>query len=230
MRTIFTCIFGGVDELKEPFVVNQHWKYVCYTDQDFESNAWEIRKVPVMACGPTKTARWYKINFHEHIETDESLYIDGTFFVNTNLDRWFRKFTPPMTVINHPFDKCIYTDVQSCIKGGKGNFFDLVRQANDYKTEGLPVNNGLISSGILMRRKTKEVIKLCREWWEQVEKYSERDQIAFGYAAWKNRGIFNTIDWDYTKRTEFIHCPHLTKPWRDARHRQIMDTYGTKGT
>jgi len=231
VRTIYTAIFSGYDDLKQPFFVSQHWRYVCFTDQDFDlpkDNVWEIVKVPVLDCGPAKTARWFKINFFEHIETDESIWVDGTMFINIDLNRWWRRFRDPMTVIRHPFDICIYTDVASCVGGKRGNFFDLMRQANDYKTEGLPQNNGLISSGILMRRNTKEVRDLCSLWWEQLEKYSERDQIGFGYAAWKMPGVFNTIEWDYTKRTEFIHCPHLTKPWRDARHKQILKQYGSQ--
>ena len=229
MRTCYTAIFGNYDDLKQPFFVPQHWKFVCYTNTDFEvpeNNVWEIRKVPVMEFGPAKTARWYKINFHKHIETEDSLWIDATFFINIDLNRWWRRFKEPMTVINHPFDNCIYTDVKSCIGLGKGDFWAITRQAHDYKDIGIPVGNGLISSGVLMRRNTKEVRELCDTWWKEVEKYTERDQIAFGYAAWKHKGVFNTIDWDYTKRTEFLHCPHLHKAWRDDKYKQIIKAYG----
>ena len=225
--TVYTAIFGGVDELKEPFVITQGWNYVCYTDQDFKSSVWKIIKVPVQSCGPAKTARWFKINFHRHIDDKYSLWIDGTFYINTDLNRWWRRFHPPMTVIKHPFDNCIYTDIESCISLGKGNHGDLVRQKTDYK-KSVPTNNGLISSGVLMRENTREVIELCETWWDEVEKYSERDQVAFGYAAWKLPEAFNIIEWDYTVQREFIHCPHLHKPWRDARKQQIIREYGSK--
>jgi len=231
MRTIYTVIIGPYDDLKQPFWVSQHWKYVCFTDQDLElpeGNVWEIVKVKQLDSGPAKTARRIKIMFHEYINTEESIFIDGTFFININLDRWWRRFQTPMTCINHPFDDCIYTDIKSCMKGGKGDFWTLIDQAKDYKAMGIPENNGLISSGILMRKNTKEVRQLCETWWEQVEKYSERDQVAFGYAAWKHPGVFNTINWNYTKATEFIHCPHLHKAWRDARKNQILKEHGRK--
>lgn len=226
MRTCYTAIFGNYDDLKQPFNVSQHWKYVCYTDQDLPVNdVWEIRKVPVMHFGPAKTARWYKINFHKHIETEDSLWIDATFFINTELNRWWRRFREPMTVVSHPFDNCIYTDIQSCIGAGKGNFWDLIKQANDYKAFGLPENNGLISSGVLMRRNTPAVVELCETWWGQIEKYSERDQVGFGYAAWKNPGVFNVTEWNYTTQNEFIHCPHIHKSSRDNRMKQIKKDY-----
>jgi len=209
-------------------MLSQHWKFICYTDTDLnlpDNNVWEIRKVPVMDCGPIKTARWYKINFHRHIETEDSLWIDATFFINIDLNRWWRRFSEPMTVINHPFDDCIYTDIKSCMRSGKGDFRKLIDQAKYYKEAGIPENNGLISSGILMRRNTKEVRDLCDTWWDQVNKFSDRDQVAFGYAAWMHH-IFNTINWNYTQQKEFIHCPHIHKPWREVRKNQIIRDYG----
>lgn len=233
MRTIYTVIIGPYDQLKQPFATSQHWEYICVTDQDFElpkDNVWKIMKVPVMDIGPAKTARWWKINFHKFIQTEESIFIDGTFFINIDLNRWWRRFSEPMTVINHPFDDCLYTDIKSCMSGGKGVFWDLVSQAKDYRDLGIPEHNGLISSGILMRKNTKEVRELCETWWSQVEKYSERDQVAFGYAAWKHPGVFNTIDWDYTQRKEFIHCPHNHKAWSKQKFDQTIKTYGGNKT
>jgi hypothetical protein len=221
LKTIYTAIFGNYDELKEPFHVSQKWKYVCYTDQDFTSDVWEVRKVQVMSCGPAKTARWYKINFHEHIETEFSMWVDATFFINIDLNRWWRRFTSPFTVIDHPFDDCLYTDIKSCMKGDKGDFFTLAQQAIDYRDLGIPENNGLISSGILMRENTLVVREFCKLWWSQVEKYTERDQVAFGYAAF-HQPIFHRIEWDYTQREEFIHCPHIHKAWREERKNQIL--------
>lgn len=231
MKTVYTAIFGDYDDLKQPFIISEHWKYICYTDQDFDlpiDNKWEIRKVPIMDFGPAKTARWYKINFHKHIETEFSLWIDGTFFINCDLNRWWKRFKAPMTCIDHPFDDCIYVDIKSCISGGKGDFFKLVEQASEYRKIGIPEHNGLIASGILMRQRCDATIKLCETWWGEVEKHSRRDQIAFGYAAWKHPGIFDTIEWNYQSPdvSEFLHCPHLHKSWRDERKKEIIKKHG----
>lgn len=226
MKTIFTCIVNDYDDLKEPINspphAHQHWKFVCYTDNPnikvispmnevVTNTIWEIRPLLYKNENPAKSARWHKINFHEHVDTEDSMFIDGTFFINVDLNRWWRRFKPPFTTILHPFDDCAYTDIRSCIGGKKGNWKTLMRQANDYMNEGLPENYGLISSGILMRRKTKEVIDFCKLWWEQVEKYTERDQPCFTYTQWKKPGITDAIRWDYTSQFEFIHVPHSHK-------------------
>lgn len=231
MKTVYTAIFSAYDDLKQPFITSQHWKYVCYTDQDFElpeDNVWEIRKVPVMDCGAAKTARWYKINFHKHIETEFSLWVDGTFFINIDLNRWWKRFKAPMTCIDHPIDDCIYTDIRSCMGAGKGDFWTLADQALYYKKLGIPEHNGLISSGILMRQRCQATIQICETWWSQVAQFSERDQVAFGYAAWKHPGIYDTIDWNYQHPdvSEFLHCPHLHKSHREQRKQVIFKKHG----
>lgn len=221
VKTVYTAIFGAYDDLKEPSMKSQRWKYVCYTDQDITSDVWEIRKVPVMECGQAKTARWYKINFHKHIETDFSMWIDATFVINIDLNRWWRRFYPPFTTIDHPFDDCLYTDIISCMKGQKDDPGVLAKQYAHYESVGVPKHNGLISSGILMREKEKKTIELCENWWKQVEQWSCRDQVAFGYAQWKTPDVHKSIEWNYTARNEFIHIPHLHKPWREEKLKEV---------
>lgn len=198
-----------------------------YTDQDFVSNVWDVRKVPVMDCGPQRTARYYKIMFHKHIEDDLSLWVDGTFFINCDLNDWWEeRFTGPFTTIDHPFDDCIYKDARSCLDAGKGDPKSIERQVELYRHLGIKKNSGLISSGILMRERTMAVKRMCTTWWQQVEAWSSRDQIAFGYAQHKHPGVHRSVKWDYTKEKEFIHVPHLTKPWRSARLREVIEQYG----
>jgi hypothetical protein len=231
MKTIYTAIFGDYDELKQPFFVPQHWRFVCFTDQDIIQPApavWEIVKVPVMACGPIKTARYYKIMFHKHIETQFSMWLDATFYINTDLNRWWKRFKPPFTTLDHPFDDCIYTDIISCMKGGKCDPGVLARQFAHYEDIGLPKHNGLVSSGILMREKTEQAIRFCEEWWSQVEQWSSRDQVAFGYTAWRMPGIIETTEWNYTTQKEFIHLPHKHKINRDEKKLKILSEYGSK--
>lgn len=227
MKTVYTAIFSNYDDLKEPFVITEGWRYICYTDQDLESDLWEIRKVPVMDCGPPKTARWYKLNFHKCIETEYSLWIDATFIINIDLNRWWRNFREPFTTIDHPYDDCIYKDAMSCLELGRGEADKIKDQILFYHQDGLPEGFGLISSGILMRQNTPEVAEFCEQWWQQVEKFSSRDQISFTYTYWNNPIVRHSIKWNYTQQKEFIHIPHKGKPWRDEKLKEVYA--GNKG-
>lgn len=225
--TCYTAIFGAYDELKEPIVITPGWSYVCFTDQDFVSNVWEVIKAPVMECGPQKTARFYKIMFHEHISDRFSIWVDGTFIINCDLNEWWKKFSPPFTTIKHPFDKCVYKEIQSCQRGGKGNYSQLEGQRKLYRCLGVPKNNGLIASGILMREKTPEVIEFCKKWWKNLYMWSARDQISFALTQFKMPNAHVSIDWNYTTQDEFIHIPHLNKKWREGKLNQVIQKYGT---
>jgi hypothetical protein len=230
MKTIYTAIFGDYDDLKEPLDASyvKGWKMICFTNQDITSKHWTIHKVPLMPCGPTKTARYYKIMFHKHIETEFSMWIDATFFINTDLNEWWNgRFLPSFTTIQHPFDDCIYQEATNCINGGKDDFRVIREQIRQYKHIGLPFSNGLIASGILMRQNTPEVRDICMTWWDQVQSQSCRDQISFGYAQWKHQGVHQSIKWDYTTQKEFIHVPHKSKPWRNKILQEIRDSYAT---
>lgn len=228
--TIYTAIFGQYDDLKEPFVSNLEWKHICFTDQDIQSDVWEIIKVPVMKCGPQKTARYYKIMFHNHIEDSESIWIDATFIINVDLSEWWKQFIYPFTTIKHPFDDCIFTEAKACQRAGKGSYSQLKNQGDCYRRLGIPKNNGLIASGILMRKRTPQVIEFCKMWWKQVDQWSARDQISFGYVNFKMPNVHTSIIWDYTKQEEFIHIPHIKKGWRHIRFNQMKEKYGITPT
>lgn len=230
MKTCYTAIFGPYDDIKEPAIITKGWKYICFTDQELKSDVWEIRKVPVMECGPAKTARYYKIMFHKHIETEFSLWIDGTFIINTNLNRWWKRFCAPFTAVKHPYDSCIYKDAQSCIDAGKGDRNIIERQVTLYKSTGIPKNNGLIASGVLMRQKTPKVNQFCKIWWQQVERWSTRDQIAWGYPNFQYPGLVNIIEWNYQREREFWHVPHLYRKYRTVpSQRQLTEYASNKG-
>lgn len=228
--TIFTAIIGPYDDLKEPFIVTPGWKYVCFTDQDLKSDVWEIVKVQVNdEVGPAKTARFYKIMFHKHIQDEFSMWIDGTFFINCDLNRWWRQFKEPFTTIYHPFDRCVFKEFASCMKGGKGDPEVLKQQYEEYHRAGLKHEQGLIASGILMRQRRPEVIQFCNYWWKQVETWTERDQLAFAYTDFKLPNRHHSIHWDYTQQKEFIHIPHLHKSWRHGKLNEVKELYGSKG-
>jgi hypothetical protein len=207
--TIYTCIVGSYDQLKEPHYITPGWRYVCFTDQDLHSDTWQIRKIPLLPEGPRRTARRCKILYHHYIEDKYSIYVDGSFLVNCDLNEWWKQFVPPMTCIKHPIRNCIYQEARAVLRNERGGVEKLANQIVDYKAMKIPPHGGLIQSGILLRELQSDVMALCESWWRQVAKYSARDQIAFAAAAHFNYVcLHETIKWDYRKGREFIYCGH----------------------
>ena len=158
MNTIYTVIIGNYDYLK-PLKQEQSepWKYVCFTDQEPDSEVfelyneqpdhlkiWDIRKIELDPnLSLSKNARKIKINFHKYIDSEFSIFIDGTFFINTDLRIWTEQTEGhDFVTISHPFDNCLYVDAQSCLADKRGNKKEIIRQVADYYDLDIPEENG----------------------------------------------------------------------------------------
>lgn len=208
MKVIYTAIFGNYDDLKEPGIVSDGWKYICYTDQPFTSSVWEIVHTPVPAgIDPQRYARWFKIM--HWIDWEYSMWVDAAFHINVNLnDWWARTFELPFSCAKHPLRTCVYREIASCIANNRGMADELLRQQEAYKKEGVPDHNDrIITSGVLMRKNTPTCIQLCEKWWNEVAAHSVRDQVAFAKVSIGYK--IHTFVWDYSQSKELKYIKHI---------------------
>ena len=57
---------------------------------------------------------------------------------------------------------------------------------NNYVKENFPHKLGLVESNVMIRKHNKnESIELMEKWWNEINKYSHRDQLSFNYLLWK---------------------------------------------
>lgn len=201
--TIYTAIIGNYEELKEPLIITPGWRYVCYTDQNFNSGVWETVKIE--AADPVVAARKIKIT---GFPDGMSIWCDASFSINVNLsDFWHRHFRGPMTVFPHPWRKRIGDEIDACIKHRRADVGDLLNQKAIYR--GL-LNMPVIASGILLRESTPEVRDFCGLWFEQIS-LSTRDQIGFAYAEDKMPIVNRSSGFDYRTDREFIFKTHFNR-------------------
>lgn len=67
-----------------------------------------------------------------------------------------------------------------------------------------PENNGLISTGVILRRHNDpKIIETMDAWWNEVENFSKRDQMSFNYIAWKYNTPFSILD-DYIRDNKYF--------------------------
>lgn len=216
MKTCYTAIFGQYDDLKDPIIVTPGWRYICFTDQPFQSQVWQVVQRPMMPEGAKRTARYYKIMFHRHIEDEYSLWVDGSFVINCDLNKWWERFREPMTCIRHPLRSCVYKEAQACIDQRRDVAAIIQKQIDNYRVFGVPENNGLIQSGLIMRKLSQTVINLCDIWWQHLSLYSVRDQLSFAFASWRVPGHY-VIEYDYSRENDFLYLYHLHSPKRATK-------------
>lgn len=190
----YTCITNGYDVLKPLSYQHQSIDLICFTDnKNINSNGWILKDIPsdLKHLSNVKQQRVLKIHPQKYLsEYDISLWIDGNFVINCDIERDFlpkydlNKFS--LYTNKHPLRDCIYDEEIECIKRKKDISQNTHPQIERYKQEKMPSHVGLAETNLMLRDhhdpKCEEVMKL---WKSEVLKGSHRDQLSFNYACWK---------------------------------------------
>jgi len=193
---VYSTITGGYDDLLEPSTeVMKYWfedvDLVMFTDtpEEFKSDKWEVREIPVFIENERKTSRWPKINSHLVFpDYDYTIYIDGNMYLQESPKSIIEKFLEEDDFACHknPYRECAYAEaeeVRNVLKYDKKEIVD--EEVEFLKSENYPEDNGLAACHLLVRRHTPEVKELNSMWWDMVNKFSYRDQLSFNYCCWK---------------------------------------------
>jgi len=185
MITVFTAIFGNYEIPRTPKIY-PNIRYVLFSDRKYNINGWEVRVVPTIG-SPAKASRHYKILSTKYLPDAEITVWHGG---------WLRLINDPMIAVNylnrhdiamepHLERKCTYQEARACISMGKANKDIANKQMAFYRKDGFPANYGLTSAFLIVRKNTDRIRQLEELWWEQVEKFTNRDQLSLMYCMWK---------------------------------------------
>lgn len=224
---VYTAIFGKKDDLHDPKVVPPNCDFICFTDQPLCSRVWRVQNVaPPVPGDPTRSARKYKILAHEFLpEYDTSVWVDGNVLVRGDVNELVAKYLREanMAVWDHAqsrdFPLRSVAEGKALLvqmaKDGKPQDDPTVisRQYEAYEKEGFPDDGGLLWSLVLLRRhNAPDVREAMRAWWNEVERWSKRDQMSFNYVAWKHRLKFAYMTGDPATNAYFKRLNHYL-PW-----------------
>lgn len=189
---IYTAIFGGKDGLIEPTFNIPGFDFVCFTDNPrLRSDIFDIRIVKAELSDPTRSARMYKILSHKVLpEYDYSVWIDGNVRLKKgNLRELLGKYLAKhdMALYRHPERECIHEEAQACIDFRKEDPTLLLKQVRHYDKSGYPRKNGLVMTSVLFRNhRSAKLREVNEQWWEELSRFSKRDQLSFNYVSWKS--------------------------------------------
>lgn len=193
-KCVFLSIMGDYDDLYEPTVITPGWDYICFTNNSkLKSKHWEVRFVnDDEKLGNKKLSRSVWVLNHRYVgEYDISISTGGQMYPNCNLDNFIKKFLPvdekvDMAMHDRGIRKGVYEEAAACKRKKKDIRKIIDKQMNFYRKEGLPDNTGILSSGIIIRKHNRpNVEEHCERWWEQIKRWSHRDQLSFNYVLWK---------------------------------------------
>ena len=194
---VYTANYGGKDRFKEPLVADS-WskdlKMVYFTDQPFESDVWDVI-VEKKTGDSHRLAKWYKINPHELFPGEPTLWLDASIRLMEDPTRFLQGWDN-ILVRTHRHRDDVYEEAEACIQAGRDIKYSIVAQVAEYKRQGFPEKSGLYINGILFRKPTADTTRLNKAWWEQIRRYSSRDQISLPYVL-------------HTQGVEFKEVEHL---------------------
>lgn len=183
----YTCMTGEYDNLRDPLIVTEGWKYICFTNNSkVTSNVYEVIKINENI-HPVKLARKYKI-LAPGIKDDVFIWHDANMQVNCDLNGLVKRLgNSDLMLAVHPERKCLYKEAIRCMELGKDDKKILSKQIVRYRGLHMPYNWGLYATGVLIRRRfDHRTVKLYADWWEEVKNYSRRDQVSFPFCLLKN--------------------------------------------
>lgn len=188
---IYTCIIGRYDSLMEPLYYNDSIKYVAVTDFEIPSESvWERVDIDTIdfpeGVDNIRKARYIKLHPHKLFGNfDVSIWIDGNVLI-------FSDFVPMVLSLNrdkffaihlHGSRKNISTESRAITYSKRPVEVEkLKKQINSYYNSGYRDNIPLLETTILIRKHNDcRCIELMDLWWEEIVKYTTRDQISLPY-------------------------------------------------
>lgn len=207
-KILYTAIIDGYDTLKNPAVVTEGWRYLCFTnDETLTSDIWEI--IILKDCDK-KTSR--KVKILADFEYDICIWVDANIEIHCDLNDFVDKFCPnsDFTVLAHPDRRCIYEEGKACIILKKDDPKMIKSQMEQYKCMNYPENNGMVGTGLMVRKNNENYESFFRFWWAWVKDWSKRDQLSFNYCAHVLFTEYNTIPFEVLN-THFKLTAHKRK-------------------
>ncbi len=189
-KVIFTYLTGGYGELVQPTVVTPDWRYVCFTDrvESERCGAWEIH--PILGGSKTNVqkARSVKLTPHGYIQADLWVSCDIMITPRCNLDDFVSHYLRgEMTLMAHPSRDCIYEEGEACKRLNKDSPELIDAYLNKLRLAGYPEHQGMVATGLMIRRNTQTVRDFGEKWLQELLSGSHRDQLSFNYIDWKLR-------------------------------------------
>lgn len=196
---VYTAIFGDYDDLIDPKEKFEGCDFICFTDrEDFQSDVWKIKIVKNCDLPSNMMNRKYKILPHLFLsEYEWSIYVDGNIAILKNPLELAEKYLSKYSIVvpKHFVRDCAYEEAKECLRLGKVKYEEVKRQMDKYRREGFPPKFGLGENNVILRRHNEEkVIKIMRDWWNEINTYTQRDQLSLAYVLWKNGEKFHFMN------------------------------------
>ncbi len=228
---VYTTLYGDYDPLPaQPARAGSTLDFIAFVPEpDRLAGApgaadWSLRRLPPrVAADPARSARYAKMHPHRLLpEYDASLYIDCSVLLTAPPEALFDALlfgqTDTMACLRHGYRDNVPDEVLAVLELDLDSPEACFAQLAAYAEAGWQGRVGLTWSGLLLRfHHDPRVVAAMELWWEQVLRFSRRDQLSFAYVA--EALDFPFVAHDFSNRESPWHrWPHSLDrpraPWR----------------
>lgn len=189
---VYSAIFNNYDTPTPAFKTPLIEAFLLFTDNPkIHAPGWHVINVPKMFPSSVYDSRYWKL----HPPSGSSIWLDGQISLSSELliiDSLKALEKNDIALWRHPWRDCLYDEAQECFKFGYGQ--SVIDQSTFYfENHKFPKNYGLWETGVLARRMTDSMFKMCEDWWSHILKFSYRDQISLPLVLNQN----NIVPYDF---------------------------------
>lgn len=192
---VVTAVTGGKDRVAPPLKRFRGVDFVLFSD-DAETavEGWNVRSIPEWSADPDRAPRRHA-RAVKVLSTlllpgyDFHLWHDGTHEVVEDpqelVRRYLKKPSVPIATFRHKQRSCVYDEARAVLDVKLDGRDNVVRQMRDYRAAGFPRDHGLLETPVMLRRVCPETTAIELAWWEQICRYSSRDQLSLPFVLWR---------------------------------------------
>lgn len=186
MRTaLITAIFNGYDTLK-PLPANHGFdEAIAVTDYQFmEADGWNMVYEPYSET-PRLAGKKPKMRPQDYVDADLYVWVDGQLRVNDGLKDFVLANLGAYNLLSfkHPERSCLYDEAVVVEQRGLTSRSMIRGQTQSYRDAGMPKNYGFWECALLVW--TRQGLPFGTRWLDEVNVWTDRDQVALPYLSWK---------------------------------------------
>lgn len=175
---VLTAISGGKDTLRDqPEYAGV--EYIAFVEPKMKSSAWKTLPVCEKFVSPVMNAKIHKVLAHKYVDHEYIVWIDGNVDMLVDPHELIELLDDAdFAFFKHPVRDDVYDEADACVSLGKGNIKELAEQTKYYAKKNIPRHSGLYEMTAFIRRNTKEANEVFEQWWAEICRHSERDQVS----------------------------------------------------
>lgn len=190
---ILTANLGGKDSLIDPPIKFDNCDYIAIVDKVYNVNVWDqysnYEFSNIDNYSHRRNAKVYKVlSSLIFPQYDYVIWQDANHQLKVHPQTILDEYGDfDLLLFNHPHRKCCYEEMK-LVAGRLDVVSNVEQQYNYYKQQGMPEGFGLYEMTTFIKKNTQKITCLDLMWWEQICKFSSRDQCSFTYCLWKMLG------------------------------------------